>query len=90
MTIGKLPTVRGACLPSKRETSVTKAETEKKPNRLAEYFREARAEMRKVTWPTREEAINLTGIVLAVTVVMSILMWMLDLLFGTIVRALIG
>jgi preprotein translocase subunit SecE len=69
---------------------VSKAETEKKENRIVKYFREARAEMRKVTWPTRQEALHLTGIVLAVTVAMSIMLWVLDILFTGVVSALIG
>ena len=67
------------------KTSVSKAETEKKPNRLVEYIREARAELRRVTWPTRDEALNLTWIVLVVTVVMAILLWLLGLLFSGII-----
>ena len=69
---------------------MSKAETEKKENRIVKYFREARAEMRKVTWPTREEALHLTGIVLAVTVAMAILLWVLDILFTGVMSALIG
>lgn len=69
---------------------MSKAETEKKENRVVKYFREARAEMRKVTWPTRQEALYLTGIVLAVTVAMSILLWILDILFTGMMSALIG
>lgn len=69
---------------------MSKAETEKQENRIIKYFRESRAEMRKVTWPTRQEAIHLTGIVLAVTVVMSILLWVLDILFSGVVSALIS
>lgn len=69
---------------------MSKAETEKKENRVVKYFREARAEMRKVTWPTRQEALYLTGIVLAVTVAMAILLWVLDLLFSGVMSALIG
>ncbi|HRI55482.1 MAG: preprotein translocase subunit SecE [Anaerolinea sp.] len=69
---------------------MSKAETEKKENRVIKYFREARAEMRKVTWPTRQEALYLTGIVLAVTVAMSILLWVLDILFTGVMSALIG
>lgn len=69
---------------------MSKAETEKKENRIVKYFREARAEMRKVTWPTRQEALHLTGIVLAVTVAMSIMLWVLDILFTGVVSALIG
>lgn len=71
-------------------STVSKAETEKKENRIVKYFREARAEMRKVTWPTRQEALHLTGIVLAVTVAMSIMLWVLDILFTGVVSALIG
>ncbi|MEI2689912.1 MAG: preprotein translocase subunit SecE [Anaerolineae bacterium] len=69
---------------------MSKAETEKKENRIVKYFREARAEMRKVTWPTRQEAFYLTGIVMAVTVAMSILLWVLDILFTGVMSALIG
>ena len=69
---------------------MNKAESVEKENRLVKYFRETRAEMRKVSWPTREEALNLTGIVLAVTVAMSILLWFVDLFFtyvaGLIIR----
>lgn len=46
--------------------------------------------MRKVTWPTREEALNLTGIVVAVTTVMALLLWGLDVVFEGIIAALIG
>ena len=44
----------------------------KPENRLVRYFKETRAELRKVHWPTRTEARNLTLIVLAVTVAMTI------------------
>lgn len=71
-------------------TSVTKAETEKQENRLIRYLRESRAEMRKVTWPTREEAINLTSIVLIVTFLMSLFLWGLDVIFDSIMLRLIG
>ena len=67
------------------KTSVSKAETEKKPNRLVEYIREARAELRRTTWPTREEALNLTWIVLVVTVVMAILLWLLGNMFSSVI-----
>ena len=44
----------------------------KQENRLVRYFRDTRAELRKVHWPTRNEARNLTLIVLAVTVAMTV------------------
>lgn len=47
------------------------------------FAKDARTEVRKVVWPTRQEATQTTLIVLAATVVMSLLLWGLD---GIIVR----
>ncbi|OGO41514.1 MAG: preprotein translocase subunit SecE [Chloroflexi bacterium RBG_16_57_9] len=59
-------------------------------NRLVRYIRETRSELRKVVWPTREEWINLTAIVTAVTVAMSALLGLIDFIFtqifGLIIR----
>lgn len=66
------------------------AKAARKENRIVRYFRETRSELRKVVWPTRQEATNLTIIVLAVTVAMSALLGLLDFvftrLFGLIIR----
>jgi preprotein translocase subunit SecE len=69
----------------------TAAQAAPKPdNRLVRYFKETRAELRKVSWPTRKQAINLTMIVLAVTVAMAIFLGAVDLLFATLLRLLVG
>ena len=60
-----------------------------KENRIAQYFRETRAELRKVVWPTREEAINLTAIVVATIVIMSIFFGAVDYLLTQLFRLLI-
>ena len=44
----------------------------KQENRLVRYFRETRAELRKVHWPSRNEPRNLTLIVLGVTIAMTV------------------
>ena len=44
----------------------------KQDNRVVRYFKETRAELRKVHWPTRKEAQNLTIIVLVITIIMTI------------------
>lgn len=59
-------------------------------NALVGYLRDTRAELRKVHWPTREEAENLTKIVLAVTVSMAVFMGLLDYLFSVELRGLIN
>jgi len=53
-------------------------------NRLVRYLRETRSELRKVVWPTRQEAINLTVIVVAVLVAMAAILGLVDWLFTTI------
>lgn len=50
----------------------------KQDNRVVHYFKETRAELKKVNWPTRKEAQNLTTIVLIVTVSMAIILWLFD------------
>jgi preprotein translocase subunit SecE len=60
-----------------------------RPNALATYLRETRGELRKVTWPTREEAQRLTAIVLGVTLVMALFLGTLDFLFGQAVKSLV-
>ena len=44
----------------------------KQENRFKRYFRETRAEVRKVHWPTRKEARGLTTVVLVITIAMTI------------------
>jgi preprotein translocase subunit SecE len=56
---------------------------------VVRYLRDTRAELRKVTWPTREEAWKLTLIVLGTVVVMSIILGLADLIFAEIMRGLI-
>lgn len=76
---------------------MAKSKTEKRSffswlqdNALVRYLRETRAELRKVHWPSRQEAENLTKIVLIVTVSMAALMGLLDYLFSLELRGLIN
>lgn len=58
-------------------------------NALTRYIRETRGELRKVTWPTREEAWRLTAIVLGVTFAFAVFLWGVDALFSNAMRLLI-
>ncbi|MGK2946390.1 MAG: preprotein translocase subunit SecE [Candidatus Malihini olakiniferum] len=42
------------------------------------FAREARTEVRKVIWPTRQETFHTTLIVVVVTAIMSLILWGLD------------
>ena len=39
-----------------------------------EFFEQAKGELRKVTWPTREEATRTTWVVIAVVIVLSLIL----------------
>lgn len=54
----------------------------KQPNPVARYLKETRGEIRKVTWPTRQEAWRLTAIVLAVTIAAAFFLWFWDTVFS--------
>lgn len=54
-------------------------------NRLVRYFKDTRAEVAKVTWPTREEGLRLTGIVLVVTTIAAIVLFGVDSFFGFVI-----
>jgi preprotein translocase subunit SecE len=66
-----------------------KIEKEKKPNAIQRWFRETVGELHKVSWPTTEEALRLTRIVILVVVAMSALLGLLDMLFSMSITALL-
>lgn len=57
----------------------------KKPNAIQRYWYETIGELKKVSWPTPQEAINLTKIVLIVMLAMAAFLGMLDYGFSWIV-----
>ncbi len=60
----------------------TAPKSRRNQNPIVRYYRETVGELKKVTWPTRREAINLTVIVLGVTFAMSAFLGLLDVLFN--------
>ena len=57
---------------------------------FASLIKEARAELRRVVWPTRPELTQTTLIVIGVTLVVALLLWALDSLIGWGVSSVIG
>lgn len=47
------------------------------------------AELRKVAWPTRQEASYLTTIVIIVTIIMAIVLWVIDLGFSELMNIIL-
>ncbi len=53
------------------------------------FLKDARMEMRKVVWPTRQETMQTTLLVIAFVAVMSLILWGVDSLFALIVSKII-
>ncbi len=64
-----------------------------KPNfiqKLKRWFKETVGELRKVSWPSRAEALAVTRIVLIVTVIMAAILGVLDFIFARLVGLLVN
>ena len=56
----------------------------------ARFVREVRAEVAKVTWPSRRETLVTTGLVFAMAAMAAIFFFVVDQVVGLGVRALFG
>jgi len=45
---------------------------------VVDFFRDSRAEMRKVVWPTRQETLQTTMVVAAMVAILALLLWGMD------------
>lgn len=59
------------------------------PLQLIKYLKEVREELEKVTWPTRQQAMNKTVLVIAVSVLVGVFIGGLDLVFNWFTKLLI-
>ena len=57
--------------------------------RLREFVQEVLAEFRKVTWPSRDELINSTSIVIVVTVVLAFFLGVVDISLTNVVERIL-
>jgi preprotein translocase subunit SecE len=59
-----------------------------KGNTALNFSREAHIEVRKVVWPTKQETIQITGIVMLMVVVIALMIWGIDSILFWIVKSL--
>ncbi len=50
------------------------------------FIQQVRSEISKVTWPTRTETITVTGLVILMTIVMSIFLVLVDQILASVIR----
>ena len=69
--------------------SLVVGQTERGRNMFG-FVREADEQRRKVVWPTRQETFQTTLIVIVITIITAILLFLMDSVFGWLIRRLIG
>lgn len=67
-----------------------KQPAKRQPRGIRLFFRETVGELRKVSWPTRKEAINLTKVVVIVMVIMALFLGGIDFVFFRLFGLLFG
>lgn len=71
-------------------TKADKKVQKPKQNFIQRFFKETVGELRKVSWPTRQETRSLTTVVIAVLVLMSAFLGTLDILFTRLFALILG
>ena len=61
-----------------------------KGRRIWSFFGEAQIEVRKVVWPTREETVQTTLVVILMVFVIALFLWLLDLFLGWSIGVIMG
>lgn len=61
----------------------------KRSQGFTNFVRELRSEIRKVIWPTRKEATNLTGVVIALATGVGVFLGSIDFIFAEFFRFLL-
>ena len=57
---------------------------------LIGFGREARMEVRKVVWPTRQETVQTTFMVLIAVIIIGIFLWLIDMLLAQAIQMITG
>ena len=57
---------------------------------LLTYLREVKLELNKVTWPSKQQTMNMTLVVIIVSILVAIYLGVLDLVFARLMAFILG
>jgi preprotein translocase subunit SecE len=57
---------------------------------VKQFLIEAKAELKKVTWPTRKQAVASTAVVITVVVIISLFLSLIDFGLAKIIKLILG
>ena len=72
----------------KAETSGVPEKKVKQPGRIRQFLMDVRSEMRRVTWPTREDVIRWSGVVVGALIFFGVFVFVLDNIFPQLLIAI--
>ncbi|HPL96118.1 MAG TPA: preprotein translocase subunit SecE, partial [Smithellaceae bacterium] len=59
-------------------------------NRALQFLTQARAELKKVTWPTRKQTLASTAVVMVVVLIVAVYLGVVDFILAKAVKAILG
>ena len=59
-------------------------------NKAVQFLFQAKAELKKVTWPTRKQTLASTGVVIVIVAIMALYLGIIDLILAKLVKFILG
>ena len=59
-------------------------------NKIVTYVKEAREELKKVTWPDRDEVTSFTMVVIVSVIIVSLFLWFVDSALMSLIKLVIS
>ncbi|KFN37852.1 preprotein translocase subunit SecE [Smithella sp. F21] len=59
-------------------------------DKAVQFLTQAKAELKKVTWPTRKQTLASTGVVMVIVAVMALYLGIIDLILAKLVKIILG
>ncbi len=56
--------------------------------KVVQFFKESKAELKKVVWPSKEDVVSSVKVVLVSTIIIAVVLGLLDLGFSSLFRLL--
>lgn len=75
---------------SKKDNKKSNAKKDKSNKAKSNFAKEVVAELKKVSWPSKKEVAKATGVVIAISAVLGIVVGAFDYLFSTLINLIVG
>ncbi len=59
-------------------------------SKVGEFLQQVKAELQKVTWPTRKETYGSTMVVIVLVLMVAVFLWVVDSALSTMIKTLLN